>query len=95
MNLDFIAGILKPYIPTITTTYLPRVSASIAGQLAEEDARLQDGEVETVYMLSRQGDEVVLRTVRLDANAKVVRSTQPVPVATFLSDLIANALQTQ
>lgn len=92
MNLDFIPGLLKPYLPTITNTYLPKVSAYIAEQLKEEDLHLKENEKETVCMLSRDGDDVVLRVVRLDGNAKVVRCTPPIPLTDFLAGLITNAM---
>ena len=94
MNLDFIAGMVKPYIPTIIEKYLPQVSASIAEQLRQEDDKLAADESETVYMLSREGDKVMLRTVRLNAQAKVVRSTPPVQIEVFLEELITKALNT-
>lgn len=93
MNLDFILSVVRPYLPTITQKFLPKVNDELAAALFREDENLQDDEAESVFLISRDGDTVYLRTAQLDHNARVVRSSAPRRVTEYLAAIINQALQ--
>lgn len=93
MTLDFIMGMVRPYLPTITQKFLPKVDAAIEERLAQEDEELHGDEQEAVIMISRKDGHAYLRIVRLNAEAKVVSSTAPQQVSEFLENILNQAIQ--
>ncbi len=95
MNIDFLIGMVRPYLPTITQKFLPKVNEELAAALFREDEHLQDGEAESVFMLSRDGGDVYVRVAQLDSNARVVRTSAPRKVTDYLQSIIEQALNKQ
>jgi hypothetical protein len=91
MNTDFILQMVKPYLPTITQKFLPQVNTEIAAALFHEDENLEDGEVESVFLISRDGKDAFIRTAQLDKDARIVRTSAPRKVSDYLSDIINQA----
>ena len=91
-NIDMLKGFIKPYLPKITNEFLPYVNSELASALYKEDENLQDDEKESVFMLHRDGDDVYIRVVQLDENARVVRSSEKRKVTDYLQSIINQAL---
>lgn len=92
-NAELLKGLVKPYLPKITRDFLPKVNNELVAALYKEDENLQDGEKETVFMISRDGENAYLRTVQLDENAHVVRSSDKRKVSSYLESIINQAFK--
>lgn len=92
-NAELLKGIVKPYIPKISREFLPKVNEELVAALYREDEQLQEGENETVFMISRDGEDAYLRTVQLDENARVVRSSEKRKVSAYLESIINQAFK--
>ena len=90
-NASLLKNLIKPYLPRITNEFLPKLEEELAAALYKEDESLQDGETESVFMLSREGDETYLRLVQLDDQARVVRSSEKRRVTDYLQSVINQA----
>lgn len=92
-NAELLKNLVKPYLPKITREFLPKVSEELVAALYKEDEDLQEDETETVFIISREGKEAYLRTVQLDENAKVVRSSDKRKVTAYLESIINQAFK--
>lgn len=90
-NADLLKNFVKPYLPKITRDFLPKVNDELAAALFKEDENLQDGECESVFMISRDDQVVYLRVVQLDKDAHVVRSSERRTVTDYLQSIISQA----
>lgn len=92
-NAELLKNLVKPYLPKISREFLPKVNEELVAALFKEDEQLQEGESETVFMISRDGNDAYLRTVQLDKNAHVMRSSDKRKVATYLESIINHAFK--
>lgn len=92
-NIDFLKGVIKPYIPKITNEFLPYVNSELAATLYKEDENLQEDEKESVFMIYRDDKDVYISVVQLDENARVVRSSGKRRVTDYLASIINQALK--
>lgn len=90
-NAELLKNLVKPYLPKITREFLPAVNKELVAALYKEDEQLQEDESETVFMISRDGEDAFLRTVRLDKNARVVHSSDKRKVTEYLESIITKA----
>ena len=92
-NADLLKSLVKPYLPKISREFLPQVNQELVSALFKEDENLQDGESETVFMISRDDKDAYIRTVQLDENARVVRSSEKRKVSDYLQSIINQAFK--
>ncbi len=92
-NADLLKSLVKPYLPKISREFLPQVNQELVSALFKEDENLQDGESETVFMISRDDKDAYIRTVQLDKNARVVRSSEKRKVSDYLQSIINQAFK--
>lgn len=92
-NADLLKNLVKPYLPKISREFLPQVNKELVSALYKEDENLQEGESETVFMISRDEKDAYIRTVQLDENAHVVRSSEKRKVSDYLQSIINQAFK--
>ena len=90
-NADLLKGLVKPYLPKVSREFLPKVNDELVAALFKEDEQLLDGESESVFMISYEGKDAYVRTVKLDENARVVRSSEKRKVTDYLQSIINQA----
>lgn len=92
-NADLLKDLVKPYLPKISREFLPQVNKELVSALYKEDENLQEGESETVFIISRDEKDAYIRTVQLDENAHVVRSSEKRKVSDYLQSIINQAFK--
>lgn len=95
MNADFLINMVRPYLPTISNKFLPRINEVITEAIEKENATMRAGETETVFMLNSQDNTIYLRTVWLNSQAQVVRSSAPQKLTDYLQAILDQALNTK
>ena len=91
MNADFLLNMVRPYLPTISNKFLPRVNDAIVEAIDKENTDAP-GDTETVFMLNSQNGTIYLRTVWLNSQAQVVRSSEPQKLTDYLQSILDQAL---
>lgn len=94
MNADFLLNMVRPYLPTISNKFLPRVNDVIVEAINKGNLDAQDG-TETVFMLNSQDGTAYLRTVWLNSQAQVVRSSEPQKLTDYLQTILDQALNSR
>lgn len=89
MNTDFLLNMVRPYLPTITNKFLPQINKAIAESLDNEKV----DDAEAVFMLNNQDGVVYLRTVWLNTEAQVVRSSEPQKLTEYLQSILDQAIK--
>lgn len=92
-NAELLKGLIKPYLPKISREFLPKVNDELVAALFKENEQLHDGESETAFMVSYEGSDAYIRTVKLDNNAHVVRSSTKRKVTDYLESIINQAFK--
>lgn len=95
MTSDLLLNMVRPYLPTISNKFLPRINEAISEAIHKEDATMREGETETVFMLNCKDGVVYLRTVWLNQNAQVVRSSEPQKLTNYLQSILDQALNSK
>ena len=92
MSIEMLLPLIKPYLPGLTEKVLPMLNQEIAKVLCQADEERVGDEAESVIMLSRDGEEVYLRLVRLNTNGQVTRATEPTKVSTYLENILKQVI---
>ena len=92
-NAELLKGLVKPYLPKISREFLPKVNDELVGALFHENEHLLDDESETVFIISYEGTDAYLRTVQLDKDARVIRSSAKRKVTDYLESIINQAFK--
>ena len=92
-NAYLLKNLVKPHLPKISREFLPQVNKELVSALYKEDEQLQEDESETVFMISRDGNNAYIRTVQLDESAHVVRSSGKRMVTDYLQSIINQAFE--
>lgn len=94
-SLQVIGTLVKPYLPKVIPAVLPEINKELAAAIYKENEDLQDGEIESAFMITLDGEDVYLHTVQLDADARVVRSSGKRKVTDYLQSLINKAFNSK
>lgn len=91
---SMLVGLLKPHVPKIAAKVLPVINDELVKVLYQSDCERMDDEAQSAIMLFRdKHDDIYMTVSKLSADDRILRTSQPLQLKQFLTNLLDEALK--